>query len=233
MLHEHIPLHIRLASPAGSLMHLLNWPDDPEPPKKQNTQSQPPPEPLSQEKSNVPEKPILIPVLKTLHGVIDESELLTCDVHANNFVPKEYWSRQKHHWLVRDLVTVYFRSRTSKFARFPFKLANALKITTWRPELFRVIGVKWVSPTVIMVNKTIFARLLGVKKATTAIFSSQGTFPTHNFVEIPIPYMSQVTTTDSNYTPGDCKFFTRLDRKFTTTSTEQDMEACRYIPPNR
>ena len=101
------------------------------------------------------------------------------------------------------------------------------------PSMFKAVGVRWVSPIVIMVDKVIFARFLEVKKATTAIFSVQGVLPTHGFVEMPADSVLRGCPTIADYDQETCKFFTKPDGKFSVYSVEADIAACNYIAPNR
>ena len=52
--------------------------------------------------------------------------------------------------------------------------------------MFNVIGVMWISNTILKVHRTIFANLLGITKPTAALFNIQGSFPSHGFVEVDL-----------------------------------------------
>ena len=85
-----------------------------------------------------------------------------------------------------ELVEVHFQRRNNDSSRFIFKLYNALLLTDDNPELFCVIGLKWVSDAVLGLNKRIFAQLIGISPASIdgALLNAQGNFSTHGFVEI-------------------------------------------------
>ena len=224
-----VPSHIRFCSSGVSLRHLLNNTGHVESTTTPSTEVK---DTVVQES---PVNPVVAPVFPgiVLQYEPDPQELVTLDVHAAQFVPHEYWLLQKRIWTVRELMTSYFRLRTAKHATFQYKLANALKLTASHPDLFRVIGVMWVTDRVIMVNKSILSKLLGVGKATTAIFSTQGVFLTHGFVEVPPACVNPLFDRIPNYNHGSCKFFTRPDGKFSARSSEDEISVCRYIPPKR
>lgn len=166
-------------------------------------------------------------------GKIRQEDFVVCDVLSLGFFPLKYWLCQPRLWSFRDLQACYFRARTSRWCKFAFKLWNSLKITQFYPSMFDVVGVRWVSPHVIMVDKVIFARFLEVKKATTAIFSVQGVLPTHGFVEIPADGVLRDCQPCSAYNEKTCRFYTKPDGKFTVNSLEPDVAECHYSAPSR
>ena len=162
-----------------------------------------------------------------------QEDFMVLDVLSLGFFPLKYWICQPRIWTFRDLQSSYFRARTSRWCKFAFKLWNSLKITQVYPSMFGVVGVRWISPHVIMVDKVIFARFLEVKKATTAIFSIQGVLPTHGFVEIPADGVLRDCQSCSDYNEKTCRFYTKPDGKFTINSPESDVADCHYSAPAR
>jgi hypothetical protein len=49
---------------------------------------------------------------------------------------------------------------------------------------YAFLGVQWLNDDVIKVNKTVFAKLLGIKVIDGSLFHQQGNFPSHGFVEL-------------------------------------------------
>lgn len=100
-------------------------------------------------------------------------------------LPRKFWSGID---CVRfgELVEVFFQRRNHANSRFIFKLIDALLMVEDNPELYPLIGVKWITQQVIMVNKRVFAQLLGVSQSSAdgALLNAQGNFSTHGFVEI-------------------------------------------------
>ena len=244
---QSVPACVQFCSSRASFLQLLQT-DTPRPPVQRAAPKNPP---LMEPRPPPPPKPPVVsarPVVPTDPGLNynimpsllrarvlqpQPEDMLTIDVIAMGFAPLKFWVGQKRVWLFRDLLTGYFRSRTSRWCKFAFKLWNGLRITQFFPSMFKAVGVRWVSPIVIMVDKVIFARFLEVKKATTAIFSVQGVLPTHGFVEIPAESVLRGCPTIADYDQETCKFFTRPDGKFSIYSVEADIAACNYIAPNR
>lgn len=85
-----------------------------------------------------------------------------------------------------ELVAVHFQRRNNDSSRFMLKMHNALRLTDDNPDLFCVVGLKWVNDVVIGLNKRIFAQLVGISPASVdgALLNAQGNFSTHGFVEI-------------------------------------------------
>ena len=110
-----------------------------------------------------------------------------CKVYPEEMglLPRKFWAGIN---CVRfgELVEVFFQRRNHANSRFIFKLIDALLMVEDNPELYPLIGVKWITPQVMMVNKRVFAQLLGVSQSSAdgALLNAQGNFSTHGFVEI-------------------------------------------------
>jgi hypothetical protein len=83
-----------------------------------------------------------------------------------------------------ELYARFFKRKNTSRSRFLHKLFNALKIGEIDPRCREFVGVEWVSDDVLRVNKTKFARLLGIKTIDGSLFHRQGNFPSHGFVEL-------------------------------------------------
>jgi hypothetical protein len=84
------------------------------------------------------------------------------------FLPYEAWSSDDI--LFGVLVSSFFQIRNSMHCKFPFKLCNALLLTNAFPEIFRFIGVRWVTNDILLADSPIFAKLLGVKAVDGSLF---------------------------------------------------------------
>jgi hypothetical protein len=109
---------------------------------------------------------------------------------ALGFIPLEAWPNED--MTFGSLVDSFFQRRNSKHCTFPFKLVNALALVESAPKLFPVIGIKWFTDTVLLVEGQSFARLLGVRTIDGSLFHQQGNFPTHGFIEISFPEAQQL-----------------------------------------
>jgi hypothetical protein len=111
-----------------------------------------------------------------------------CDDPKNCFRPQELgflpvpWGKSS--CTFHELVTNFFQKKNSSSSRFLHKLFNALKIGELNPLYFKYLGVEWVTDTVLKVDKTKFARLLGIKTIDGSLFHRQGNFPSHGFIEL-------------------------------------------------
>lgn len=141
-----------------------------------------------------------------------------------NFLPSEEWNNTQGEVNLDSLISSYFRVRCSSKIRFEHKLWNALQITLYMPQLYSSIGVKWASKTIIQVNQEIFGNFLDLKKVISALFTSNGLFPSHGFVEIPD---SQVRTelngeiSDNDLT--ECRFLEHRNKLFKRDSNETEI----------
>jgi len=101
------------------------------------------------------------------------------------FVPEATW---RGIGCVRfgELIPVHFQRRNNESSRFIFKLYNALRLTEDNPNLFCVVGIRWVSDHVISLDKRVFGQLLGLSPVSVegALLNAQGNFSTHGFVEV-------------------------------------------------
>jgi hypothetical protein len=106
---------------------------------------------------------------------------LTFEPNDLGFVPVPWPSRKR---TFGDLVTNFFTRKSSASSRFLHKLVNALKIVDEDSAHYDLVGVAWVTDTILKVDKVRFARLLGIKTIDGSLFHKQGNFPSHGFVEI-------------------------------------------------
>jgi hypothetical protein len=52
--------------------------------------------------------------------------------------------------------------------------------------------VRWVTDCVFLVQKVIFAQLLGVRTIDGSFFHQEGNFPSHGFVELAFPEAQEI-----------------------------------------
>lgn len=135
-----------------------------------------------------------------------------------DFRPKEEWEDKK--LSLSYIEENHFKVRSSRKLHFEHKLWNALMITKLRPELFPIIGVKWVTSEVIKIDKDIFGRLLGLTRPTAALFNPQGSLASHGFVEVDI---------DEKDEPGKSVRYVRHKQgTFNSTSGPEELSNCKW-----
>lgn len=98
-------------------------------------------------------------------------------------IPSQRWSDVQE-INFPDLITTFFHRKNSSSSRFIHKLYNALRISEAYPHYKNIVGICWVNDDVFLINKIIFARLLGIKAIDGSLFNQQGNFPSHGFIEL-------------------------------------------------
>ena len=147
-----------------------------------------------------------------------------------NFYPSSVWESREYSF--SELCSEHFMMKSNKMVRFQHKLWNALQITRMSPDMYHVVGVLWFSERVVQVNREIFGRLLGLEKATSALFNIQGSFPTHGFREVTLDTALLMTTSRGiTEDARACRYFVRPDGLFRVGSSEEEIAACRYQKP--
>ena len=150
-----------------------------------------------------------------------------------NFIPNGFWPDCEIPF--GDIVADFFQRKNNPYSRFHMKLYNALKLTEQRPDLKNLSGVEWVSPTIFIVNKARFARLLGINSINGSLFHKQGNFPTHGFCVPSQQYIIQqigekkYDETDSQ----ECVFLFHKNGIFTQHCSEYDLLKCKWGSPNQ
>jgi hypothetical protein len=138
------------------------------------------PLPLIQDQPRLP--PLLPPLRRDEFTLICADDSVKVNPKQLGFIPTDFWEARDVTF--GSLVTGFFQQKNNAHSRFPHKLHNALKIAESDPFFASLVGIEWVSERILKVNKTAFARLLGLKSVDGALFHKQGNFPTHGFVEL-------------------------------------------------
>jgi hypothetical protein len=143
------------------------------------------------------------------------------------FIPPGRWKSGEVK--LGDIAEDFFKARSSKILRFEHKLWNALALTTREPQLYGFIGVKWVTPLVLKVNRDVFGRFLNVTRPAAALYNSQGSFMTHGFVEVSVKDV--VTLSDEDAFDVDesiVRLFQHRTDYFTMQSDTAHVMMCRH-----
>lgn len=144
------------------------------------------------------------------------------------FIPPERWENVPTIEF-SSLQAVYFPKRSSKKLRFEQKLWNALLLTQRYPVLKPVIGVEWSTNNIIKVDVNTLAKLLGISKATSALCSPQGSFPSHGFVEIVKQDAPQSMINSSE----NVRYYQHESGCFRSDSSQEDLEKCKWTSKNK
>ena len=148
---------------------------------------------------------------------------------ALGFLPSNYWLNTDTTF--SDMVTKFFHRKNNANCRFPHKLYNGLLIVDNNPQMYNLIGVKWVTDTVIKVDKLIFGRLLGISSIDGGLFHKQGNFPSHGFAEVSV---AEVERLKQEYDLSDVD----MDRvrlmyhklgMFVKGSDEESVTKCKWV----
>jgi hypothetical protein len=127
-----------------------------------------------------------------------------------------------------DVSEDFFKARSSKILRFEHKLWNALALTTRDPRLYVFIGVKWVTPFVLKVNRNVFGRFLNVTRPAAALYNSQGSFMTHGFIEVSLKDVLTISDEDAfDVDESVVRLFRHGADCFTMRSDREHVMMCR------
>jgi hypothetical protein len=153
---------------------------------------------------------------------------LTVNPKKLGFVPREIWSFDEIPF--GGLVVSFFRKRNSAHYNFPYKLMNALFLTAKEPQFFPFVGIRWVSDSVIFVEKTIFAKLLGIRTIDGSFFHQQGNFPSHGFIELQFQEAKQLAFESGlgEIDATNMRFMRHGTGGFTKYSSETDMALLKW-----
>jgi hypothetical protein len=144
------------------------------------------------------------------------------------FVPRDAWADAELPF--GQLVTSFFRRRNSMHCKFPYKLFNALLLTDRLPSFYPLVGVKWVTVDVFMVEKLIFARLLGVRTIDGSFFHQQGNFPSHGFIELSFQEAREIGAEAGIYEidTSTMRFLRHAQGKFTRYNREMEPDTLKW-----
>jgi hypothetical protein len=145
------------------------------------------------------------------------------------FIPTVCWPNQNVSF--GALVQAFFHKRSNVNCRFYHKLFDALRISTYFPNIRAFIGVTWVTSSVIRVDGPVFARLLKVNKFQAGLFHNGGNFACHGFVELNA-FRARSLLGPEN-TAGvdfqDVRLYEHADGLFTRDSLGINLEDCHWI----
>jgi hypothetical protein len=99
------------------------------------------------------------------------------------FIPAGQWTPGAIR--LSAVVAGFFRARASRKVRFEHKLWNALALTSMDPMLYELVGVVWITRTVLKVNRDAFGAFINITRPAAALYNSQGYFAAHGFRELP------------------------------------------------
>jgi hypothetical protein len=147
------------------------------------------------------------------------------------FIPSSAWPDVALPFGV--LVVTFFQKRNSRHCKFPYKIFNALRLTEMRPELFRFVGIRWVTSEIIVVEKFVFAKLLGVRSVDGSLFHQQGNFPSHGFVELSFQEAQEVAAAngEGEVDSHTMRFLRPRSAAFVRDRGEDVIHELGWIPP--
>lgn len=153
------------------------------------------------------------------------------DPVALHFIPENVWVHQMVS--LQYLHGDYFSRKNNVKRRFEHKLWNALRITSAFPNMTRLVGVVWVTETIMKVYKYPFAKLLNITAIDGGLFHKQGNFTRHGFVtvseaeakaQVPPEQMQDVDF-------REVLLLQHSTLQFTMGSSEGTISACRWDSP--
>lgn len=177
------------------------------------------------------------PSLKNSENMFDESifisacknPTLTFNPKLIGFIPSNLWTDKT--MTFGEIVANFFQKKNNANSRFSHKLFNALKLSECSPVFPPLVGVSWLTPSILRVDKRVFARLLGIKSIDGSLFHQQGNFPSHGFFEIGAGDASTLCPPGINLNGVDfenVRLLFHSDKKFIQGCTEYDVMNCRW-----
>jgi hypothetical protein len=118
-----------------------------------------------------------------------------------------------------------------KHCQFPLKLYNALPLTTKCPEFYQYIGVRWMTDEVFLVEKYLFAKLLGVRSIDGSLFHRQENFPSHGFAEMSFQDAQEIARANgvNEINSQTMRFLRHKSGAFTRHSNEDVIHELEWI----
>ncbi|KAH0787965.1 hypothetical protein GPJ56_008121 [Histomonas meleagridis] len=154
---------------------------------------------------------------------------LTFNPHLVGFIPSNLWP--DHMITFGDIVANFFQKKNNANSRFSHKLFNALKLSELSPIYPQFVGVQWLTPLILRVDKRVFARLLGIKSIDGSLFHQQGNFPSHGFFEIGAGDAVKYCPPGIDLTGVDfenVRLLIHMEHRFRKGCTEADIEPCKW-----
>ena len=185
-------------------------------------------EPEKKEIPKIPEIPKNIEVKKPIPQIPENYEQMQINPKQLHFIPESRWETDSPIDF-KNLQANYFTKRSSKKLRFEHKLWNALLLTKTYPFLYHVVGVIWETNSIIKVDVNTFAKLLGISKATSALCSPQGSFPSHGFSELT---RSELERYNIRSTENE-RFYEHESGNFKSDSSPEELEKCKWTAKNK
>ena len=145
------------------------------------------------------------------------------------FIPPNLWEDRE--MTFGECVNDFFQRKNNANSRFSHKLFNALKLSEYNPIYTAFVGVKWLTDTILRVDKRAFARLLGIRSIDGSLFHQQGNFPSHGFFEIGAGDVQKYCPPNLDMTGVDfenVRLLIHTDNLFKRGCTEADIENCRW-----
>jgi hypothetical protein len=198
-----------------------------------------PPPPAKKSKPKVPKAKTLPPELETegatsniafQHATGDPS--LVFSPQKLGFLPSNYWLTADASF--GDLVTKFFQRKNNANCRFPHKLSNALALVDRTPSLFSLVGVRWVSDRIFLVDKFVLGRILGISAMDGGLFHSQGNFPSHEFVELVGQELEQARSRFGlrDVDQDRIRLLYHKGNMFSKNANEDSVSRCKWIADN-
>jgi len=149
--------------------------------------------------------------------------------HKIGFIPTSFWPDRD--FTFGELVSDFFQRKNNANSRFSHKLFNALCISNHDPFYAEFLGVEWITPKILRVDKRVFARLLGIKTIDGSLFHQQGNFPSHGFIELdPIEAANHLSSQELQGVDFEgVRLLTHQPGIFVKGCTESVLEGCKWI----
>jgi hypothetical protein len=92
--------------------------------------------------------------------------------------------------------------------------------------------VKWVTPTILKVNREVFGWLINVTRPAAALYNNQGSFATHGFREVSFKSVEESIAPEDRVDIEESivRLFKHVTPMFNVFFTDAHLRCCRYAP---
>lgn len=173
-----------------------------------------------------------------LHRLLTECEPVTSlytsetiDPVLVGFIPTGSWT--SNIVSLQYLHDSYFSRKNNINRRFEHKLWNCLRITCMYPNMTKLVGVVWVSESIIKVYKHHFAKFLNINCVDGGLFHKQGNFTRHGFVMVSEHSARQILSEDilADVDFREVVLIMHKEGTFTMSSNERTISNCKWENP--
>lgn len=164
----------------------------------------------------------LTPTIEKFEAAMADNSLII-NPKKMGFIPSSFWADKDI--LFSEIVSDFFQRKNNSNCRFIHKLYNALKMVEYDSKFIPIVGIQWISDSVLRINRIVIAKLLRIKAIEGSLFHQQGNFPSHGFVELDPADVRKIFP-DFDFSID--RLLTHKERIFIKGCTEEEVLKCKW-----